>query len=203
MSYLDLVDKTRLFETLHLLDKELAQRQRERGCPQPGCSGPLHWGKFLRKPRGESIELPEAYSQRMGLCCGWCRKRVLPPSCLFFGRRVYWGVVVILVSAAIQGLQKRSMAELCKRFGVSRRTVKRWVRYFESLFWHSDRWQRLRGRVIATVCDKELPKSLLRIFLEGGASEFEAVVRCLSFLAEASQICSDFLKERGKEVFTQ
>ncbi len=203
MSYLDLVDQARLFETLHSIDLELAERHRATRCQQPGCSGPLHWGRFQRKPRGESIELPEEYCQRQGLCCGWCRTRTLPPSCLFFGRRVYWGVAVILVTATVQGLEKRSIADLCRRFGISRRTVRRWVSYFESVFPASHQWQRLRGRVIAVVRDDELPRSLLQQFASSGLSAFETVVRCLVFLANATQVCSVLQKERGAGVFTQ
>jgi len=203
MSYLDFIDQTRLFDTLRSIDKELAEKQRSASCPQPGCSGPLHWGNFQRKPRGESIKIPDEYCQRLDLCCGWCRKRALPPSCLFFGRRVYWGVVVILVTGAVQGLEKRSIAELCKRFGVSRRTIKRWVSYFESTFPTSSQWQRLRGKVIATVSDDDLPRSLLRWYADTGLPGLEIVVRCLSFLANATQVCSILLKERGCEGFTQ
>jgi len=197
MSYLELIDQTSLFRILRSIDEEVAEWQRAARCPRPGCGGPLHWGRFDRKPRGESIDLPAEYCQRLGLCCGWCRKRTLPPSCLFWGRRVYWGAAVMLVTAAVQGLEKRSTSELCRHFGVSRRTVRRWVRYFESVFPESGQWQRLRGRVSALVRDDDLPRSLLGWFASAGMSAFETVVRCLAFLSNATRVCSVLLEERG------
>ena len=42
---------------------------------------------------------------RLSFCCGreGCRRRVLPPSVLFWGRRVYWAAVVLVVTAPCQG----------------------------------------------------------------------------------------------------
>jgi hypothetical protein len=197
MSYLDIVDHTSLFEVLHAIDVEVAERLRAGRCPRPGCGGPLHWDLFERKPRGGPIEVPEEYCRRLGLCCGWCRKRVLPPSCLFWGRRVYWGAVVILVTAAVQGLEKRSTSELCRHFGVSRRTVRRWVRYLETIFPRGAQWQRLRGRVAAVVRDDELPRALLEWFASTCGSALETVVRCLCFMAEATRQCGFLLEMRG------
>lgn len=197
MSYLDLIDDTSLFRILRSIDEEVAVRLRAGRCPRPDCGGPLHWGRFDRKPRGERVELPAEYYRRQGLCCGWCRKRVLPPSCLFLGRRVYWGAVVILVTAAVQGLEKRSASELCRHFGASRRTVRRWVRYFASEFAPSVQWQNLRGRVAAVVRDDDLPRSLLQWFASTGISALETVVRCLCFLADAAKECDVLLEERG------
>lgn len=197
MSYLEIVDHTRVFKVLHAVDVELAQRVKAKRCPRAGCGGPLHWSRFERKPRGGPIELPQEYCQRLGLCCGWCRKRVLPRSCLFLGRRVYWAAVVILVTAALQGLEKRSASELCRHFAVSRRTVRRWVRYFETVFSRSAQWQRLRGRVSAVVRDDELPKALLEWFASAGRSALDTVVRGLCFVADATRQCSALLEMRG------
>jgi hypothetical protein len=197
MSYLDIVDHTSLFEVLHAVDEEVAKRLKAKRCPRPGCGGPLHWDLFERKPRGGPIEVPEEYCHRLGLCCGWCRKRVLPPSCLFWGRRVYWGAVVILVTAAVRGLEKRSASELCRHFGGSRRTIRRWVRYFETAFPSGGRWQWLRGRVAAVVRDDDLPGSLLEWFSSTRRSAFDAVVRCLCFLAGTAGRCGDLLETRG------
>lgn len=187
MSYLDLVCRVTLFRALHAVDCELAERQREQRCPVEGCGGPLHWATYERHPRGEGVdEIPKEHRCRLGLCCGWCRTRVLPPSCLFFGRRVYWGCVVLLVAAAAQGLESHTIADLCRRFEVSRRTVKRWVSFFEVIFPGSQQWQRLRGRVGVQVRDDDLPRGLLAWFFETASQAEDGLVACLKALAKAS-----------------
>jgi hypothetical protein len=185
MSYIDLVDRVTLFRALHAIDVELAEDCRAGGCPDPECGGPLHRAAYERCPRGERIELaPELYL-RLGLCCGWCRRRVLPPSCLFLGRRVYWGCAVMLVTACVQGLEKRSLNALCERFGVARRTVKRWVHFFAVLFPRTRTWQRWRGRVGPQVRDESLPLTLLASFFAASADRETALVECLHALARA------------------
>ena len=189
MSYLDLVCRVTLFRSLHAIDLEIAQRQRAQPCPVPDCGGPLHWATYERHPRGEGVDegLGE-HCRRLGLCCGWCRKRVLPPSCLFFGRRVYWGCVVVLVTAAAQGLESHTIADLCRRFEVSRRTVKRWVSFFEVLFPSTDQWQRLRGRIGVQVRDDDLPRGLLTWFFENASQAEDGLVACLKALVKASLV---------------
>lgn len=186
MSYLDVVDHASLFHSLHCLDVELANKVRAKGCPL--CGGPLHSAKYARQPRGEreDVEIPEALRQRLGLCCGWCRRRTLPPSCLYLGRKVFWGCAVMLVTAAAQGLGNHTITALCARFDVSRRTVKRWVSFFEVLFPSSAAWQRLRGRVGVEVRTEELPRGLVAWFLASSKDEQSAVVSCLGAVARAS-----------------
>jgi hypothetical protein len=123
----------------------------------------------------------------MSLCCGWCRKRALPQSCLFFGRKVYWGVVIILVTAAVQGTKKRNITELCIRFGMSRRTIGRWVSYFERSFSKTKQWLILRGRLGAKVQDNLLPLTLVKEFLGDEEKiqpmDTDALCRLMHFLA--------------------
>jgi len=67
----------------------------------PGLHGALHKSNYQRKPRGGPLALTgEQYALRFSLCCGWrdCRRRVLPPSLRFLGRRVYLEVVVLFAS---------------------------------------------------------------------------------------------------------
>jgi len=186
MSYLDVVDHVSLFRCLHSLDVELADKVRTKRCPL--CGGPLHSGAYKRQPRGEGedVEIPEEFRQRLGLCCGWCRRRTLPPSCLYLGRKVFWGCIVMLVTAAAQGLGNHTITELCARFDVSRRTVKRWVSFFEVLFPSSAPWQRLRGRVGVEVRTEELPRGLVACFLANCEDAQSAVVSCLGAVARAS-----------------
>jgi len=182
MLYLECLDHVTLFNALHAVDVELAEKHRAGRCQIPGCGGPLHRANYTRKPRGEAIGLPDTFRKRLSFCCGWCRRRSLPASCLFFGRRVYWGAIVLLVTAARQGRQTRSIAELCREFRVSRKTVRRWVRFFESVFPKSSQWVRLRGRVVASVRDALLPFSLLELFARDRPGE-AGLVACIRFLA--------------------
>lgn len=186
MSYLDVVDHVSLFQCLHCIDVEVANKTRAKRCPR--CGGPLHWGRYGRKPRGEGVdvEIPEEFRQRLSLCCGRCRKRTLPSSCLYLGRKVFWGCAVMLVTAAAQGLGTHTITELCARFEVSRRTVKRWVSFFEVVFPWSAAWQRLRGRVGVEVRNEDLPRGLVAWFLANGEDEQSAVVSCLNAVARAS-----------------
>lgn len=188
MSYLDLVDRVSLFRSLRRIDEELAERTRGGGCRAPGCRGPLHRAAFERKPRGGGVDIPEEYRERLGLCCGWCRRRVLPPSCLFFGRRVYWGCVVLLVTAAARGPKRATIAELCRRFEVSRRTIRRWMDYFATAFRWTDLWRRLRGRLGVQVRDDALPHSLIDGFISSNADKEAALVRCLAALAQSALV---------------
>lgn len=97
---------------------------------------------------------------------------------------------MLLVTGAAQGLEKRSLAELCRRFGVSRRTVKRWLRFFAVVFPSSRRWQGLRGRVGPWVDNAELPTALLVHFFAVSDSLEAGLVGCLVFLADGDGSCS-------------
>ena len=71
----------------------------------PFCGGPLHYANYPRKPRGGPPDLDEVFEIRYSLCCGreGCRRRLLPPSVRFWGRRVYWAPVVLIITALRQG----------------------------------------------------------------------------------------------------
>lgn len=159
-----------LIRALAALDYDAARDVRERRCE---CSGPLHWATWKRKPRG--LDLPDALCVRWGLCCGRCRRRVLPPSVLFTGRRLYLKAVLLLVVAARQrDRAQHSMARLRHLFGVSAKTIARWMRAFlDGLSPHPD-WQRLRGRLPATVRDDDVPAALLDL----GSTDTALVQAC-------------------------
>ena len=95
----ELVEKVSLFRILHRIDTDLCNQHRQKGCPY--CGGPLHQSNYERKPRGGPDNIPDEYLIRQSLCCGRpeCRRRALPQSCLFMGRRVYWGCVILVVMA--------------------------------------------------------------------------------------------------------
>ncbi len=179
----ELARDRRVFDVLHRIDTDLQQSTRLAGCPH--CKGPLHEAHYTRKPRGAPDGVvPEEYCERLGLCCGRCRKRTLPPSALFLGRKVYWGQVVLVVMALRQrrpdGYSARKLRAL---FGVSWRTVLRWIGYFREEFPASEQWRRLRGRVSPVVLDGELPTGLLDHFSAWCRSMQEGLAACLRFMA--------------------
>ncbi len=182
--YFASVSRATLFEALFSIDSELADACRDRRCPR--CGGPLHDAHYERKPRGGPPEIPAHCSRRLSLCCGrdGCRHRVLPPSCLFLGRRVYWGAIVLVVVAARQRRPGSVTAGvLRKTFGVSWETVKRWMSFFAEVFPRSEPWRLRRGLVPATVRNDELPAALLELFVErGGGDETAGLRSCLVFV---------------------
>ncbi len=177
-----LTQTIKLFSLLYLIDKELAEKTRNNGCPY--CNGPLHKAGYNRKPRGGPDNIPEKYCHRFGLCCGkkGCRKRTLPPSTLFMGRRVYWGSVVLIVMTLRQNRQE-SFSRLSQLFGVPKQTIKRWAVYFREQFPFTQLWKQLRGKITCTVGNSCLPSSLVQYFLTACASQMDGIVNCLKFLA--------------------
>jgi len=152
----------------------------------PHCGGPLYRAYYERKPRGGPPDLDEAYGVRMSLCCGetGCRRRVLPPSVLFLGRRVYWGAVVLVVTALRQGqCHNATVKRLKALFGVTRPTLARWRGYFLDVFVHSLSWRRLCGHLMPPVDQHQLPGGLIDRFMKALGDPESALAFCLRALA--------------------
>lgn len=151
---------------LFSIDRDLAETTRQKAC---SCGGRLHSANYPRQPRGEPEVLPEQYRRRFSFCCDrdGCRKRVTPPSVRFLGRKVYLGVVVVLVSALRQGPSPRQARELSRIFGADRRTIARWQVFWREQFPQSTFWKVAIGRLVPAVEIVSLPLSLLDAFLHG------------------------------------
>lgn len=190
----ELLQKSNLFHLLHLIDLDLARQQQQGGCSF--CRGPLYRATYKRKAWGVPRGVPDEYLIRLGLCCGRedCRRRTLPPSCIFWGRRFYWAGVILVVMALRQRRPDGASArELKERFGISRKTLLRWMAYFQEVFPRSAQWQRLRGRVSPMVGDEALPGSLLEHFLNQATGAEQGLVAFFRFLAEG--LCAGFARE--------
>lgn len=173
-----------LVQLLFRIDQDLADQRQTARCPH--CDGPLHHGNYQRKPRGLLDRLPDEYFVRQSFCCGnpECRRRCLPSSVLFMGRRVYWrGVILMAMALRQRKPQSASKTRLMELFDVSRQTINRWVCYFLEIFPKSEQWQRLRGMVGAQVSNHDLPGSLFDFFENRHSASEEAFLRCLRFLA--------------------
>jgi hypothetical protein len=113
------------FEKLAKIDERIAIAVAAARCPR--CGGPLHRGNYQRKPRGGRIgPAGEAFTLRHSLCCGrrGCRKRALPPSLRFLGRRVYLEAVVVI--ATVHAMLAAAMRAAQDITGVPARTLRRW-----------------------------------------------------------------------------
>jgi hypothetical protein len=149
------------FASLEAFDRQIAEAVAAEGCRH--CGGPLYQGNYERKPRGGHIaEAGEAFTLRHSLCCGreGCRKRALPPSLRFLGRRVYLEAVVLAASALAMALETLRMAR--EVTGVPARTLRRWHGWWTEAFPSSAVWTQLRARFVPPPpVESELPRSLL------------------------------------------
>ena len=104
----------------------------------------------------------------------------------FLGRRVHWGVIVVLATALCAGLSLRRGRQLSEQIGVPVRTIERWREWWLSDFTASPVWQALHGQFLPAVAHSDLPGELPRRALptdEGGA-----MVTVLRWLAPLSTL---------------
>jgi hypothetical protein len=170
-----------LWSFLLSVDKDLAECARRDGC---SCGGRLHCADYPRAPRCGLDHLPDECRYRFSFCCDrdGCRKRVTPPSVRFLGRKVYLGVVVILVSAMRQGPAPRRVRELSNLFGVDRTTITRWQTFWRDHVPSTPFWKLARARLVPVVEIVTLPLSLVEAFGRGN-DPYQDWVRLLRFLS--------------------
>lgn len=183
----ELLQSTNLFHLLQRIDIDLAAQQQKAGCPF--CGGALHYSNYQRKPRG-GPHLSESSYIRLSLCCSEerCRRRTLPKSTLFMDRRVYFRVVILIVTTLSQSkAQEYSKNMLSKMLDADRKTITRWLRYFRELFPKSQTWKTVRGFISPVVTAFSLPGSLVEYYLENTECITQAVIKCLVLLTTESQ----------------
>lgn len=181
----ELLQKAKLYHLLFLIDCDLCKALKDQGCPF--CHSPLHQSDYPRKPRGPFKKLPEEYQKRHSLCCSRedCRKRSLPPSCRFLGRKVYFWPVILMVMALRQNRENSySSGRLMRLFAISRNTLKRWFLFFKKLFPLLPQWQRIRGFLPSHISNHDIPGNLLHFFrYRYGKNELNALIHCLIALS--------------------
>ena len=182
MGYLGL--KVEDFVALEEADRQLARAVAADRCPL--CGGPLHQANYFRKPRGALLAAAcEGLVTRYALCCGrrGCRRRQLPPSLRFLGRRVYLEVVVLLASALAQVASTLRVASAATKVPV--RTLQRWLRWWREDTPRLGWWAVLRARFAPPPPEEaHLPGSLLERLLSESGGGIIAVIqlaaRCLA-----------------------
>jgi hypothetical protein len=155
-----------VYELLEKCDADLAEKCRQGGCLK--CQeGKLHRADYQRKPRGGPKD-PQGPQEtyRDSFCCDQegCRKRHTPPSVRFLGRKVYWSLVVVLVSAMRHGIKPERVQVLREQLGIDRRTLERWRTWWLETFVQSPFWKEARARFMPLLCEKTLPWSLCQAF---------------------------------------
>lgn len=148
------------FAALIAVDDELAAAVAAAGCRR--CGGALHRGDYQRKPRWGLLGVGlESVGRRRSLCCGeeGCRRRTLPPSVVFLGRRVYLGAVVIAASVVALALGRGRASRVTT--GVPSRTTGRWLSWWQVEFPASPVFVLLAARLVPAVRIDALPTSLL------------------------------------------
>ena len=164
-----------LCQLLEKVDADVIEETRLKGCPL--CGGRLHRSDYARKPRGG----PQ-WEWRFSLCCAQegCRRRYTPPSVRFMGRRVYAGLVVVLVSAMNHGLKPHRVEVLRNALKIDGRTLERWRQWWLGLFVESSFWRAARARFMPPLCHPTLPLSLC---LRWEVERRDRLLELLKFLA--------------------
>ena len=165
-----------LIKLLEKADSDMAEEAAAEGCDHCGEKR-LHHGDYKRKPRGGP-----RWDKRYSFCCAKddCRKRKTPPSVRFLGRKVYVGVVVVLVSAMLHGLKRKRVARLRDELGISARTLARWRAWWLENFADSRFWKSARARFMPRLDESLLPRSLVEAF---HAKQRSGMARLLEFIA--------------------
>lgn len=156
-----LLGSVEFYAGLVRVDLEVARTLQTRGCPRLGCGGRLHRSDFPRKVRGLAVDDASSFDSRIGLCCGWCRKRVLPPTVRFFGRSSYAFVAALV---AVATTLASGVALGAKLVGAAWSTVARWIRFLQCDLACRGEWQAARGRLPAVLLLEQLPLSLVEVF---------------------------------------
>ena len=149
------------YSFLSLIDQNIAAEVQAVGCPY--CGGTLHSAIYPRKPRGLRGLLDVSYGSRLSFCCAEddCRRRTTPPSVRFLGRKVYLGVMIVLITALEHGLSPQRRKQLIETLDIYPQTLSRWRKWWRTFFIDSRCWQSIRGYFIPPLNTTQLPGALL------------------------------------------
>jgi hypothetical protein len=168
------------YQLLTRIDESIAEEVRTGGCR---CGGQLHSARYPRKPRGLRSALDGSYERRLSFCCAQdgCRRRHTPASVRFLGRKVYLGVIVVLITALHHGLTEQRRRRLIEALDVPAQTLWRWRCWWREQFVQSRCWRALAGQFIPPLVSDRLPGSLLERL--SGSALSERLVELLVLLS--------------------
>jgi len=177
------LNDAKFYRFLFDIDQDIASQVQAGGC---SCGGVLHSARYPRKPRGLRSTLDESYQSRLSFCCAeeGCRRRTTPPSVRFLGRRVYLGVIVVLISALAHGLSAKRRQWLIDALGVPAPTLWRWQHWWREVFAQEPWWRLEHAQFVPPLTALQLPGELLDRLR--GADLRERVVRLLWLIAPQS-----------------
>lgn len=174
-----LLQNPKFFSLLLQIDMHEAARLQSQHC---SCGAVLHRADYPRKPRGCPPELRPDFETRFSFCCSQCRKRTTAVSVRFLGRRLYLGLIVVLMPQRRTTLSA-SAVQLADALGVPARTIARWHQWWLQVFPATPLWAAACARFMPPVQVGLLPTSLLERFTGTAA---EAAMRLLVFLTPLS-----------------
>jgi len=181
-----LLQQVFLYVHLQRLDDDLAAEARRAGCE---CGGRLHSARYPRKPRGGPGEIGAGTMWRQSFCCArdGCRRRVTPPSVRFLDRKVFFGPVVVVLSVLGATLSPMRLCRLREIIGVSLRTAKRWVSWWQSDFASSRFWRAAQGRLAPPApTATKLPGALVARFDGDEEKQLISTLRFISPITTAT-----------------
>jgi len=151
---------SRFYQFLFRIDQDIAAEVQAGGC---SCGGVLHSARYPRKPRGFRAALDESYETRLSFCCSveGCRRRSTPPSVRFLGRKVYLGVIVVLVTALEHGLSPKRRRWLMETLELWPQRFFRWQTWWRERFPASGYWRAQAGNCMPPLTSSRLPGALL------------------------------------------
>jgi hypothetical protein len=97
----------------------------------------------------------------------------------FLGRRVYAGLVIVLMTVMIHGLKPARVRRIREALQIDSRTVKRRRHWRLGNFVRSSFWKTARARFMPPVCEQRLPLSL---WLKFELEERHRLLAVLEFL---------------------
>ena len=89
---------------------------------------PVNPGRVMVADQPADLAAEAAW--RESFCCSKCRRRRTPMSLRFFGRKVFFSVVVLLILVVRDGAQPDRLSRLAERHSVSVRTLRRWRQWW-------------------------------------------------------------------------
>jgi hypothetical protein len=98
----------------------------------------------------------------------------------FLGRKVYGGIVVVLVSAMMHGLREDRVKRLRQVLGMDRRTLQHWREWWTRTFTQGRLWRAAQGRFRHPIVEERLPLGLVEAF---GAQQRNGLVNLMKFLS--------------------